>query len=114
MKRSFRLTSTTDFERVRRFGKSYAHPFIVLVVLQNEMDQSRIGVAAGRSIGNAVQRNRAKRLLRESIRPLIPGIPPGWDLIILARKPMIDARFDKIGKALTVLLTQAHLLEETP
>jgi ribonuclease P protein component len=108
------LTSTTDFERVRRFGKSYAHPFIVLVVLQNEMDQSRIGVAAGRSIGNAVQRNRAKRILRESIRPLMPDIRPGWDLVILARKPMTDARFDEIGKALTGLLTQAQLLDETP
>jgi ribonuclease P protein component len=114
VKRRFRLTSTTDFERVRRFGKSYAHPFIVLVALPNELDHSRIGVAAGRSLGNAVQRNRAKRILRESIRPLIPGIPPGWDMVILARKPLIDARFDDIGQALTGLLTQARLLEETP
>jgi ribonuclease P protein component len=107
------LTSNTDFERVRRFGKSYAHPFIVLVVLPNEMDQSRFGISAGRSIGNAVQRNRAKRILREAIRPLIPGIAPGWDLVILARKPMAKASFDEIGTALTSLLTQAQLLEKT-
>jgi ribonuclease P protein component len=107
------LTSNTDFERVRRFGKSYAHPFIVLVVLPNEMDQSRFGISAGRSIGNAVQRNRAKRILREAIRPLIPGIAAGWDLVILARKPMAKASFDEIGTALTSLLTQAQLLEKT-
>jgi ribonuclease P protein component len=106
------LTSTTDFERVRRFGKSYAHPFVVLVVLPNEMDQSRFGISAGRSIGNAVQRNRAKRILRETVRPLIPAIVTGWDLVILARKPMANARFDEIGAALTNLLTQARLLEK--
>jgi len=108
------LTSTTDFERVRRFGKSYAHPFIVLITLPNEIDHSRIGVGAGRSIGNAVQRNRAKRILRETFRPLIPSIAAGWDMVILARKPMTDARFDEIGTALTGLLTQAELLEKTP
>ena len=86
----------------------------MLVVYRNEMHHSRIGVAAGRSLGNAVQRNRAKRILRESIRPLLPGIHPGWDIVILARKPLIDARFDDIRKALTGLLSQAQLLEETP
>jgi ribonuclease P protein component len=108
------LTSTTDFERVRRFGKSYAHPFIVLIVLPNEKDQTRIGVSAGRSIGNAVQRNRAKRILRETIRPLIPSIASGWDMVILARKPMVNARFDEIGTAMTNLLTQSCVLEKTP
>jgi ribonuclease P protein component len=106
------LTSNTDFERVRRFGKSYAHPFIVLIVLPNELDRSRFAVSAGRSIGNAVKRNRAKRILRESIRPLIPSIAAGWDLVILARKPMSNAKFEDISTVMTNLLTQAELLEE--
>jgi ribonuclease P protein component len=106
------LTRTKDFERVRRFGKSYAHPFIVLVALPNEMGNSRFAVSAGRSIGNAVKRNRAKRIIREAIRPLIPNIPDGWDLVILARKPIRDAKFDEIGTALTGLLTQAQLMEK--
>ena len=98
---------------MRRFGKSYAHPFIVLVVLPNDMNQSRFGISAGRSIGNAVQRNRAKRILRETVRPLIPAIATGWDLVILARKPMANASFDEISTALTNLLSQARLLEKT-
>ena len=99
---------------MRRFGKSYAHPLVVLIALPNEMDQSRFAVSASRSIGNAVQRNRAKRILRETIRPLIPTIAPGWDLVILARKPMANANFDDIGSALTSLLSRANLLEKTP
>lgn len=113
MKRKFRLTRTTDFERVRRFGKSYAHPFIVLIALPNEMSHSRFAVGAGRSIGNAVQRNRAKRILRETIRPLIPNISAGWDMVILARKPMATARLNEINFAMTSLLKQAELLEKT-
>ena len=99
---------------MRRFGKSYAHPFVVLITLPNEMDKSRFAVSAGRSIGKAVQRNRAKRILRETLRSLIPSIAPGWDLVILARKPMANAGFDEIGSALTSLLSQAKLLEKTP
>jgi ribonuclease P protein component len=113
LKRKFRLTRSTDFERVRRFGKSYAHPFIVLIALPNEMSYSRFGVGAGRSIGNAVQRNRAKRVLRETIRPLIPNISAGWDMVFLARRPMADARFSEISFVITSLLHQAELLEKS-
>ena len=99
---------------MRRFGKSYAHPFIVLIVLPNQMTKSRFAVAAGRSIGNAVQRNRAKRILRETVRPLFPSIAIGWDLVLLARKPIRRASFEEIGTALSSLLFQANLLENTP
>jgi len=113
LKRKFRLTSTIDFERVRRFGNSYAHPLLVLITLPNEMEQSRFAVAAGRSIGNAVKRNRAKRLIREAIHPQIPSIETGWDLVILARKPILNAKLDEIRVALINMLTQAELLERT-
>jgi ribonuclease P protein component len=107
------LTSSTDFERVRRFGKSYAHPFIVLIALPNEMDKSRFAIAAGRSTGKAVQRNKAKRILRETLRPLIPSIASGWDIVLLARKPTSNAGYPEIQSALTTLLSQANLLEKT-
>ena len=94
---------------MRRFGKSYAHPLVVLIALPNDMDQSRFAVSAGRSIGKAVQRNQMKRILRETLRPLIPSINPGWDLVVLARKPMVNARFDEVGTALTELLIQANI-----
>ena len=113
MKRKFRLTRSTDFKRVRRFGKSYAHPLVVLVTLPNEQGRPRLAVAAGRSLGGAVERNRAKRLLREAIRPNIPSILPGWDCLFLARRPILAAPFINIASAVTILLHQAHLWIET-
>lgn len=93
-------------------GKSYAHPLIVLVAHPNDLDRSRFGVAAGRSLGKAVQRNRAKRRIREALRPLIPRVEPGWDLIIIARHRLLAASFQQCRDALEDLLRRARLLKD--
>ncbi len=109
MNRKFRLTRSTDFKRVRRLGKSYAHPLIVLIALQNGEQSVHFGVAAGRSLGGAVQRNRAKRLIRAALHPLASELSPGWDVILLARQPMALATFQQVQDALRNLVERAHL-----
>jgi ribonuclease P protein component len=111
LKRSFRLRSKTDFERVRRTGKSYAHPLIVLIASPNELEQTRIGVSAGRSVGGAVQRNRAKRRIRGALAPLLGGLLPGTDLILLARKGIIEADFNQLQEAIIRLLRKAGAIQ---
>jgi len=109
MKRKYRLRSSIDFKRVRRLGKSYAHPLIVLIKHSNEEEISRFGVAAGRSIGNAVQRNRVKRRIREIIRPRIHSIHPGWDLIFVARRPISTASPTDLQAAIDQLIQRAGI-----
>jgi len=111
--RNFRLTQSTDFKRVRRFGKSYAHPLVVLVVSPTNGDRTRIGVAAGQSVGNAVHRNRAKRLLREAIRPLLSKLKPGWNIILISRKPILEAKLPEIQNSLQQLFSKANLIIES-
>ena len=82
MQRKFRLTRSEDFKRVRRSGKSYAHPLVVLIVQTHEQPRVKIGVAAGRTVGTAVHRNRAKRLLREAMRSLLQAKNRTTDRII--------------------------------
>jgi len=113
VQRKYRLTRSTDFKRVRRTGKSYAHPFVVLVVQTSEAPKVRVGVTAGRSVGKAVQRNRAKRLLREAIRPLLPDLPPGRDLILIARPALLTKSLKEIHQVITGLLRHAHLIPLT-
>jgi ribonuclease P protein component len=110
VKPRFRLTSSNDFKRVRRFGKSYAHPLVVLVALPNELAVTRFGVAAGRSLGGAVKRNRAKRRLRAAVQPLLDQTITGWDVILIARQPLLEAPFQDICAALETLLGKANLL----
>jgi ribonuclease P protein component len=121
VQRKFRLTRSEDFKRVRRSGKSYAHPLVVLIVQAHDqrstlqsgsVDQPRVkvGVAAGRTVGTAVVRNRAKRLLREAMRPLIPNIASGFDLILIARPGLVSASLDDTRRALLTLLQRAQIL----
>jgi ribonuclease P protein component len=113
VQRKFRLTRSIDFKRVRRTGKSYAHPFVVLVVQASELPRVRVGVTAGRSVGGAVQRNRAKRLLREAMRPLLPDLLPNWDLILIARSSLLTAHLQDIRQALADLLRRANLISRS-
>lgn len=111
MQRKFRLSRSEDFKRVRRTGKSYAHPLVVLIAQANEtLPRVRVGVAAGKTAGTAVHRNRAKRLLREAMRSLLPSLAPGWDLILVARPALATATLKDARSALASLLRRARLL----
>jgi ribonuclease P protein component len=63
------LRSSSEFQKVYRFGKRYDGSLMTAFVLPNKLSQNRLGVTASRkALGNAVQRNRAKRLLKETFR----------------------------------------------
>jgi len=120
VQRNFRLTRSEDFKRVRRDGKSYAHPLVVLIVQNNDQPRVRVGVAAGKAVGTAVYRNRTKRLLREAMRTLIPNIAlrlrstqdnaSGLDLILIARPALASATLADVQRALLNLLQRAKVL----
>ncbi|HKY55560.1 MAG TPA: ribonuclease P protein component [Anaerolineales bacterium] len=109
MQRKFRLTRSEDFKRVRRSGKSYAHPLVVLIVQTHDQPRVKVGVTAGRTVGTAVYRNRAKRLLREAMRTLLPDIAPGLDLILIARPGLVSATLEDTRRALLNLLQRAQI-----
>ena len=110
MQRRFRLTRSEDFERARRSGKSYAHRLVVLVARKNDEGHARVGVAAGRTVGNAVKRNRAKRLLRAAMQGLVASIRPGWDVVLIARPPLVLSSSAEVREVLSMLLRRAELM----
>lgn len=111
LKRGVRLQKPADFKRVRRQGKSHAHPFVVLISRPNDLGIVRVGVSAGKRVGNAVQRNRAKRLLRAAMAPLLEAIQPGQDIVLLARKGILDAGSPRVREVLEGLAKRAKLIE---
>jgi len=112
VKRGFRLTRSTDIKRVRRSGKSYAHPLVFLYVLKSGVSETYVGVSAGLAVGNAVKRNRAKRLLRAAMEDLMPLTVPGSDLLLIARSPLPAANVFQARDALVSLLMRAGLLSQ--
>jgi ribonuclease P protein component len=110
MERRIRLRHSGDVQRVYDEGKSWAHPLLVLVIRPNDLGFSRVGVTASRSVGSAVDRNRAKRLLREAARHLYPTYESeGWDIVLIARPKLIEVQEMVVEKALASLLRRAGL-----
>lgn len=110
--RANRLRRNRDFQRVRTAGRSWANRWLVLGALANDLGQVRIGVAASRRVGGAVHRARARRLIREAVRPRLVNIVGGWDLVFIARSPLRTASFQDVDRAVAQLLKRANLISE--
>jgi ribonuclease P protein component len=83
-----RLSRSGDFDRVYREGSSHANRFLVLYSFPRGGEQTtevRLGVSVGRKVGGAVERNRVKRILREVFWDLGELVPPGHDVVLVAR-----------------------------
>jgi len=110
MERRIRLRRSGDVRRVFDEGESWAHPLLVLIVRRNNGGTSRVGVTASRKVGGAVERNRAKRLLREAARHLYPEYEDkGWDIMLVARPGLVGASTSHVECALASLLERAGL-----
>lgn len=81
-----RLTRAADYRRILRGGLRLEGPLFSLVARWNDRGHDRLGLAANRRVGGAVERNRAKRLLRESFRRHKEEGLRGRDLILLAKR----------------------------
>jgi ribonuclease P protein component len=81
-----------------------------LAARPNGLAVTRFGFAVGKRLGKAVVRNRLKRRLREAARRQQPTIEPGWDLVFIARQPLLAADFAQIAAAVEQLLRRAKLL----
>jgi len=85
---------------------------MALVYARGKKDQLKVGFSVSRRIGGAVVRNRVKRRMREAVRPLLPQILRGYQLIFIARGPIESADFSAISKDVRRLLIRAGLLSE--
>ena len=75
----------------------------------------RVGITTSKKVGNAVQRNRSRRVIREAFRALAPRVRPGFDLVLVARGKTPYVKSTDVRRQLERQLQAAGLLrEETP
>ena len=82
------LNQNADFQRLYRSGAFCSLGSALIYVRPNQLPYNRLGITAGKKIGNAVRRNRAKRIIREAYRAAEPLLPIGLDLVVVARSSL--------------------------
>ena len=100
------LNRNTDFRRLYRRGSSYANPALVIYFLKNRAGICRIGITSSKRIGNAVQRNKSRRLIRAAFREVYSEYEEylqGYDFIFVAR---VRTRYKKCTELAEIMLRQ--------
>ena len=110
MKNALTLNENRDFLRLYRRGGSLVSPLLVTYAKRNGYkNRRRIGITATKKVGGAVQRNRAKRLIRAAWREAEPNVPYGWDFVFVARGRTTGAKMQQVR---TVMADQLRRLTE--
>lgn len=112
MKKEFRIKKNKEFQAVFQKRKSTANRQFVIYVLQKE-DQPffRIGLSVSKKIGNAVTRNRVKRLIRQVFLEEKDHVKSGMDFVIIARKPSAEMDYAEVKKSLLHVFKKANIVK---
>jgi len=105
------LNLNTDFRRVYSRGKVYTSPALVIYVLKNRAGICRIGITASKKTGNAVQRNRARRVIRAATE-MLPAFQGGYDIVFVARTKTIRKKSTEISVTMERLLRTAGVIKD--
>ena len=103
------ISPTATFGRVYARGKSYVNPALVLYVLKTRGKKTRVGLTATKKIGHAVQRNRARRVMKAAIDEHLDYNIGGYDLIFVARGMTPRLKSWQLSSVVAKLFAQAGL-----
>ncbi len=93
------LSGSERFEAVYKKGRSVGDRYVVMFYKKNGLDHNRVGFLASKKVGNAVCRNRARRLMKESFRLMDP-IKEGYDIIFIARNTINDKKCGQVKRSM--------------
>ena len=113
MNRTYSLKRHKEFRYTYRVGRSVSSPLFTLVYAKSRSETIRIGFSVSKRVGNAVQRNRAKRRMRACITPLLGTLKGGRNVILIAKPEVLNAPFCELQTQLETLLVRAGAREKT-
>ena len=113
MEKNLSLKENHLFRALYHRGKSAARKSMVMYVMKRRNQPvNHLGITVSVKLGCAVERNRARRRIRETYRLNETRLKSGFDIVIVARKPAVDGPFDLLQRDFDILAKQLGLLEE--
>lgn len=107
------LNLNKDFQRLYHRGKSCAQPVLVVYAMKNRNGFCRMGITTGKKIGNAVERNRSRRIIRAAFQSVLKSgcIKGSWDFVFVARTKTKFQKSTRIEKAMIAAFEQLGVSE---
>lgn len=106
------LNRNADFHRAYRRGKVYTNPALVSYVTKNRAGICRIGITTSKKIGNAVERNRSRRVIRAAFHAVESEINGGWDIVFVARSKTKYLKSTQLEAIMLAHLKQAGVINQ--
>ncbi len=101
-----RLRKRREFLAVQRGGRKLHLRDLLVFVRPVASGRTRVGVTVTKKVGNAVERNRVKRLVREVYRRNKARLPDGLDIVFVAKNSVVRAGYHDLGRQLGTLARQ--------
>src|SRR6188472_1844454 len=92
--RQERIRRHAEFQQIYKKGARVRSRYSTIFIQPNALAIGRLGIAATKKLGGAVQRNRAKRLIREVFRR--NKVAPGFDVVVIPKRELLDAGLSAI------------------
>lgn len=113
MKYSESLKKNRDFQNVYKTGKSMGNKYLVMYIVENQLNRNRLGISVSKKVGNSVVRHRVTRLIRESYRLQESNFQKGYDIVVIARNSANGRSYQEIESALTHLGRLHHIIDHS-
>ncbi len=104
------LKNNFEFKRLYLHGKKNADPLLAVYCRKNKTAENRVGFTVGKKIGNAVQRNRLRRRMKEAYRLNESQFVPGYDIVIVGRVRASFVGFDALCRSIVELFASLGML----
>lgn len=114
MARIPKVKKNSEFQGIFKNGKIWSNGIAVLYLARGLHPETRVGICVSKKLGKATVRNRIKRLIHESCRLSWERLKAGHDLILLARRGVLDRSLADVQRALDDLFRRARLYRPPP
>jgi ribonuclease P protein component len=109
-----RLRRRADFLKAATGAKAPAGPFVLQAVQRGDDGAQRVGFTVSRKVGTAVERNRVRRRLRAIVKRSAAGLRPGYDYVLVGRRPALQEPFDRMVATFEAAVQRVHTVPTKP